>query len=198
MRLPAGAVPPARTALTVVLALAVVVMAGCSAGSAPRASRPASATRSPVTVSPSTGGTSVSSPTACPRVPRTVFGSTVTAARIDLSAGVLKCGYRAVHAARRACTAATVVIDTAPQALWTFRRWTVETGQNAMWTNNPALSPRPVGGIGIEGEWVPATTTFETASATTWVAVFLDCPSGAVGALRLGKSLARIGLAAAP
>lgn len=187
-----------------VLAAAVVgiaATAGCSAGAGPHAasSRPAG-TSTPGTVTtsvPSQGGTSASSPTTCPRVPPTTFGVPAEAARIDLSAGVLKCGYRVERAVPRACTAATVVIDTAPQALWTFRRWTVETGQNAMWTNTPALSPRPVGGIGIEGEWVPGTQTFETASATTWVAVFLDCPSGAKGALPLGKSLARMGLAAA-
>jgi hypothetical protein len=110
---------------------------------------------------------------------------------------LITCGYRLRRTTPAACSRASVIINTQPQAFKAFDRWTVETGQNSMWTHNPALNPVPVSGIGVLAEWVPGTATFETATARTWVAVFLTCPEHAVGALTLGKALGRAGLAAA-
>ena len=51
-------------------------------------------------------------------------------------------------------------------------------------------------GIGIEAEWAPAILNLGTASATTWVSVFLTCPTPSnARILALAEALARIGLA---
>ncbi len=183
----------AAVAVTIVVT-ATVVLAACSTatGRAGRSAGPAASEAPSVTSAPAPGA-----PARCPRAPRAAFAGTASGIRIERSAGLLKCRYRPAKVLPHTCAAATVVIDTAPQVFRTFQRWTVETGQNAMWTDNPALNPRPVPGVGIEAEWVPATRTFATATRSSWVTVFLDCPAGASGARALAESLARMGLAAA-
>jgi hypothetical protein len=129
-------------------------------------------------------------------------GAAVTAPRTQRSSGLLRCSYAARRSAAGPagnpaasnCSGATVVINTESQAFTDFQRWTVETGQNAMWAHNTALNPRPVKGIGVEAEWVPERTTFETASLAAWVAVFLTCPARHPGARALGAALGRVAL----
>jgi hypothetical protein len=139
----------------------------------------------------------VPAPTSCPPALRTAFVGTdphgKIAVRTQASPYLIVCTYTDPAAAT--CTKARVSINTGPNALQDFNRWTVETGQNAMWTNRSSLNPQPVAGIGILAEWVPATLTFETASSNTWVAIVLTCPKHSSADLRLGMALGRAGLA---
>ena len=112
------------------------------------------------------------------------------------SDGLLQCTFAASRPSRMACSKALIIIDTQPQAFKAFDRWAVEAGQNAMWTHEPSLNPTPVGGIGILAEWVPGSHTFETSTATTWVAIFLTCRAHSAAGLPLAKSIARAALSA--
>jgi hypothetical protein len=133
-------------------------------------------------------------------------GAAVVSLRAQRASDLLRCTYsakqiRSGDAAARGsaasnCTGAIIVINTESLAFTDFQRWTVETGQNSMWTHDPALNPRPVKGIGVEAEWVPEQRTFETASFSAWIAVFLTCPTRPSGAGALGAALGRAGLAA--
>lgn len=186
-----------------------VLLAGCSShAEGPRNSAPSvSVTASGATSRPPARSVV---PDQCPTVLRGLISHATGAAAVSLhtqrSSDLLRCTYVAKQlprgdatargSATSNCTGATVVIDTASLAFTDFQRWTVETGQNSMWTHDAALNPSPVKGIGIEAEWVPERTTFETASFTAWIAVFLTCPMRHPGARALGAALGRAGLAA--
>jgi hypothetical protein len=136
-----------------------------------------------------------SCPTALPAIVAQADKSGTTTATSRRSAHLLICTYQDAHPAAAVCAKIEVEINTDPQAFTAFQRWTVETGQNSMWGHNPALNPRPVGHIGVEAEWVPATQTFETATMNTWVAVFLSCPLRTPQDKSLGAALGKAGLA---
>jgi hypothetical protein len=147
-------------------------------------------------------GTVVPGPSSCP----TTFAATLSSAAhglgytLDpqLSWHLLSCAYRAVQAPPPGdCKAAKIIVNTEPQAFKAFDRWNVETGQNAMWTNNPALQPTPIAGIGIEAEWAPALLELGTGNDTAWVSVILSCPANTPPVLELAKQLAVQGLEAA-
>jgi hypothetical protein len=191
----------------VVVIAAIGVLAGCASSSDPSPTAP---TTSPATSPTSLGevdgipipGPEVSvaipvilAPTSCPStLPALLPGSYSVTSRH--SSYLLICTYQNRHPVASACTKAEVEINTDPQAFKAFQRWTVETGQNSMWSHNPALNPRPVNGIGVEAEWVPATQTFEASTMNTWVAVFLRCPIRTPRDKPLAAALGRAGLAA--
>lgn len=188
----------------IVVVAAVALLAGCASTS--HGSHPASAGLGEVDGIPipgpqiTTAAPVILAPTSCPSalpaiLSRANKGGTPTV-HVKRTPHLITCTYTATPTARRGCTKAEVEINTDPQAFRTFQRWTVETGQNAMWSSQPALDPRPVMGIGIEAEWVPATLTFETATMNTWVAVFLTCPVRSAQDRRLGAAMGKVGLAA--
>jgi hypothetical protein len=113
----------------------------------------------------------------------------------ERSDGEITCDYSDLRAVSGGCTKLRVIVNTEPDAYQAFYRWTVEVGQNSMWSSNPANAPQPISGIGVLAEWVPGVLTFETGSASTWVSIFLTCPVKAAGDLTLSKALARAGLA---
>ena len=152
----------------------------------------------PVYVTPA--GTVVPGPSTCP----SGFAATLSAeaagtsftASSQQTAHLITCTYQAAAAPPSSCSRALILINTEPQAFVAFNRWNVETGQNSMWTNNPALRPTPVPGIGIEAEWVPALLELGAGNDTTWVSVTLTCPGNSAGVLELAEQLATQGLAA--
>lgn len=139
-------------------------------------------------------------PAACPASLRTAFASAQRGRPVTTSTrrdpNLLLCGYRAAAASATACRAATVSINTEPQAFQAFNRWSVETGQNASWGHDPSLAPQPVSGVGLLAEWVPKTHTLGTASVNTWVMVSLTCAASMPQPPSLALDLGRAGLAA--
>jgi hypothetical protein len=193
-----------RRAVFVITAIAV--LAGCASSSAPSTAPSASSTSlGEVDGIPIPGPTTsiavpvILAPTTCPSTAPAILSSAGKIGASSLttkhSSHLLICTYTNVHPAAPACTKVEVEINTNPQAFQAFSRWAVETGQNSMWTSTPALNPRPVSGIGIEAEWVPAVLTFETATMNTWVAVFLSCPTRAPLDKPLAAALGKAGLA---
>jgi hypothetical protein len=152
----------------------------------------------PVYVTPP--GTVVPGPTTCP----TSFAATLSTAaggagyavKTQLTAHLLTCTYSSASGPTGGCTQALILVNTEPQAFKAFDRWNVETGQNSMWTGNPALQPTPIMGIGTEAEWVPALLELGTGNDTTWVSVTLTCAGGNTPpVLALAEKLAVAGLA---
>lgn len=193
--------------VVVLAAVCAVILASCS--SSPTHSAALSPTDNPsvvdgITIPPiyvTPPGTVVPGPTTCP----SSFGATLSSAAngtpyavtTKLTAYLLTCTYQAAAAPAGGCAQALILVNTEPQAFKAFDRWNVETGQNSMWTGNPALQPTPIMGIGIEAEWVPALLELGTGNDTTWVSVTLTCAAGNTPAvLDLAKQLAIAGLAA--
>lgn len=185
--------------------IAIALLVGCSSNS----HRPAhtATTRSDVVDGipiPGPATTSavpvIAAPTSCPAALRVILSRADSHGSITVrsrgSTHELTCSYQDRAADPSACTRVTSIINTEPQAFTAFQRWTVETGQNSMWSNQPALNPVPVSGIGVEAEWVPGNLTFETATMNTWVAIFLTCPTRGAARLHLATALARAALAA--
>ncbi|MCW2550161.1 MAG: hypothetical protein JWN96_4621 [Mycobacterium sp.] len=176
--------------------LAVVLLCACSA------SHPRSSGSPPSTAAPSVAASSLSSvasPTInCPEQLRATFAQVASrnpvTVHADVASGFTKCDYRTGVASPVACTAASVTINTAPQAFKNFNRWAVETTQNAGAGPGPGLAPEQINGIGVLADWVPATQLFETATETRWIAVQLTCAPGERKALLLAEALARAGL----
>lgn len=179
--------------LIVVLLIAVAALSACSSGS-PQAARSTDGVVDGITIPPpyvKPAGTVVPGPTSCPSDFATILGSGY--AQTSQSAShLLTCTYQGSGAP---CTKAVVIVNTEPQAYMAFDRWNVETGQNSMWTSNPALRPTPIAGIGIEAEWVPALLELGTGNDTTWVSVTLTGGGDTPEVLALAESLARAGLA---
>lgn len=196
-----------RAALAIIAALSTMtVLASCGASvHQPSVTATPSANPSvvdgitvpPVYVTPA--DTVVPGPMTCP----VDFAATLASANAGatftltsaLTAHLLTCGYQAATAPAGDCTAANILVNTEPQAYKAFDRWNVETGQNSMWTGDPALRPTPVYGIGIEAEWVPALLELGTGNDTTWVSVTLTCPPGRPSVQQLAEQLAVEGLA---
>lgn len=132
------------------------------------------------TPAPTTAIPAVPAPTTCPAglratvAQRNPHGSIVL--ETSRSKYLLNCTYDDKGAGKQGCPRVSVSINTEPSAFTAFNRWTVETGQNAMWSHDPARNPIPVAGVGLLAEWVPKTLTFATATANTWVSVVLSCP----------------------
>jgi hypothetical protein len=176
--------------------LAIVLIAGCSTShshpihpSVPQA--PSSAA--------SSAASAASLTIACTDQLAAPFVAAVTpgpvTSKAEVSPGYTRCDYQTASASAQACTAATVSIDTAPQAFTAFNRWVVETTQNA--GGGPAgHAPELIHGIGVLADWVPVTQLFETGTETRWVTVQLTCPAGDPNALALGEALARAALGA--
>ena len=120
-------------------------------------------------------------------------GSKPTLVRADVAVDYTKCDYRAA-AGTTGCPVASVTINTEPQAFADFNRWVVETVQNAGGVAGAGLAPQEVDGIGVLADWVPDKLTFETATETRWIAVYLTCPSPGPGDLPLAEALARAAL----
>jgi hypothetical protein len=187
-----------------VVVVSLAVLAGCSSASDPSSKDsaglgevdgipiPGPQTSSAIPV--------IEAPTSCPTTLLAIWSASgvgaTSAVQSKRSPHLLTCTYSDAAGHRGACAKAAVLINTDPQAFKTFQRWTVETGQNAMWTHTPSQNPRPVRGIGIEAEWVPASRTFETATMDTWVAVFLTCPVRTARDRPLAIALGKAGLAA--
>jgi hypothetical protein len=196
-------------ALTVAVAATVcaVVLVSCSSGATHSATPPTPTTNPsvvdgitipPVYVTPP--GTVVPGPTTCPSsfaaTLSTAAGGASYAVTTQLTSHLVTCTYVAATVPAGRCAQALILVNTEPQAFKAFDRWNVETGQNSMWTGNPALQPTPIMGIGTEAEWVPALLELGTGNDTTWVSVTLTCASGNTPpVLELAKQLAIAGLA---
>jgi hypothetical protein len=166
--------------------LALALIASCST------SRQPNPTSSPAT--------SLTSPTIkCSEQLRKTFaeasGSAPLTVEADVSAGYTTCDYKTAATPAASCTAATVSINTAPQAFTDFNRWVVETTQNAG-SGPVGHAPEQINGIGLLADWVPATLLFETATQTRWIAVQLTCMSPAPKDLALATDLAQAALSA--
>jgi hypothetical protein len=200
----------ARPLLVIVVAVVcAVVLASCSssrthAASASPSDNPSvvdGITIPPVYVTPP--GTVVPGPTTCPASFAAALagaaGGAPYAVTTKLTSHLLTCTYQAAAVPpvpAGSCAQALILVNTEPQAFKAFDRWNVETGQNSMWTGNPALQPTPIMGIGIEAEWVPALLELGTGNDTTWVSVTLTCAGGNTPpVLELAKQLAIAGLA---
>jgi hypothetical protein len=186
-----------RTVLAVLSLAAAAVASGCSSDGEPASS--ASNVVDGITIPPPYSpppATVVPGPSSCP----TSFRATLEAnggrytIKTDRATHLLTCSYRSAHASA-GCSAATVTVNTEPQAFRAFDRWNVETGQNSMWGHDPKLAPVPISGIGIEAEWVPRLHELGAANATTWVSVVLVCSADESSAVTLAKALAKRGLA---
>ena len=136
----------------------------------------------------------------CPASPRDAFPAGGAAGAVtvqaDVSVGFTTCNYGSAAASPGVCSAATLTIDTNPQAFKDFQRWVVETGQNALVGVGDSLAPHQIDGIGVEADWVPGTLMFETATASRWIAIRLMCSATAPRDLALAEALARAALAA--
>lgn len=194
--------------LTIPALAALAILTACSSnGSSSAASRTAAVPSNSdvvdgITIPPpyvAPAGTVVPGPNICPAD----FATTLDAAArggtfamtSERSAHLITCQYENRQAAHRNCSKSTIRINTEPQAFVAFNRWTVETGQNSMWSHNPKLRPTPVAGIGVEAEWVPALLELGAGNPTTWVSVILNCPGSTPSVLALAKMLAKEGLA---
>jgi hypothetical protein len=113
--------------------------------------------------------------------------------RADVAVDYTKCDYR-LAAGTSGCPIASVTINTEPHAFADFNRWVVETVQNAGGVAGAGLAPHEVDGIGVLADWVPDKLTFETATETRWIAVYLTCPSAGPRDLSLAEALARAAL----
>lgn len=200
-------VRPVVVAFTVIVALAAAGCAGPASSDSAHSSVNSSSSDGPsvvdgITIPPiyvTPRGTVVPGPDRCP----SSFGPTLSQAAAGagytltttLTAHLITCTYVSASAPAGACSGAKILVNTEPQAFKAFYRWNVETGQNSMWTNNPALRPTPVAGIGIEAEWAPALLELGTGNDTTWVSVILTCPGDSPAVLSLAEELAKQGLA---
>lgn len=186
--------------------LAATLVAACSSSGSPSAADSSGPsvvdgiTVPPIYVPPA--GTVVPGPTSCPAEFAAILRSAADGVEYRLASQrdshLLSCRYQAAPGAHRpggACSGATIMVNTEPQAFAAFDRWNVETGQNSMWSNNPKLRPTPISGVGTLAEWVPALLELGTANDTTWVSVTLACPANTPPVLALAKQLATAGLA---
>jgi hypothetical protein len=190
--------------------VSIAAVAGCASGDSARSSARGSSTNAtdnpsvvdgitipPIYVTPK--GTVVPGPDSCPPGFSTTLSQAAAGADYPLTttrtANLITCTYTSTNAAIGDCSGAKILINTEPQAFKAFDRWNVETGQNSMWTNNPALRPTPIDGIGIEAEWAPALLELGTGNDTTWVSVIMTCPGNTPAVLALAEALAKQGLA---
>ena len=113
----------------------------------------------------SSSGPSPSQPTQLPaiRCPASLHdafargaASSAITVQADVSSGFSSCAYGSAAGKAKACSAASVTIDTNPQAFKDFQRWVVETGQNAGAGPGEDLAPEAIIGIGVEADWVLA------------------------------------------
>jgi hypothetical protein len=184
-----------RRVLLVGLAVAGV-LTGCSSSGTPKGQ--AQPTRQAQPTSQAQPTVSALPSVACPPSLRGVLarGGAAVSVQADVTAGLTTCGYRTAGG-KRACTAATVTINTNPQPFKDFQRWVVESAQNDTTAHRgDGYLPHAIDGIGIEADWVPAALDFETATNARWVAVRLTCPNSGRQTLSLAEDLARAGLAA--
>jgi hypothetical protein len=189
-----------RLRLSSIPCLAVALIAACSSSTTgPQPTGSAGQTRSGA--ASSSPPSEVSETIACTDQLAAPFAASVKPGSVtfktEVAPGYTRCDYQSGSASSGACTAASVSIDTAPQAFTDFDRWVVETTQNA--GSGPAgHAPEQVNGIGLLADWVPATQLFETGTETRWIAVQLTCPAADAKALGLAEALARSALSAGP
>ena len=184
--------------------VALAMLTACSSSTHPASNSPPRnlSVVDGITVPPgyvTPAGTVVPGPMSCPADFATTLSAAAAGAAFtlttQLTSHLLTCGYQAAAVPPGDCRQANILVNTEPQAYKAFDRWNVETGQNSMWTNNPALQPTPISGIGIEAEWAPALLELGTGNDTTWVSVILTCPANTPPVLALAKQLAIEGLA---
>jgi hypothetical protein len=186
--------------LTTLVVTSSLTLTACAATSASKQSRHAAPTANSIPIPPvheAPAATVVPGPTTCPasfeKTLRTASDGAPFTLTSQRTSHLITCAYHASAHSRTdtaSCTQTKILINTEPQAFTAFNRWTVETGQNSIWSGTPALAPRPVPGIGIEAEWVPASLELGTGDATTWASVILTCPANAQAVRVLAEKLA--------
>lgn len=178
---------------TISLCLVVGLLGACSSSHASRSAR-----SSPPSSVVSGATPALSSPTIeCAAAFDALFAQAAGTKNVtfesQVTSGYTRCDYKAVATTGAGCSAATVSVDTAPQAFKDFNRWVVETTQNAG-GGPPGHAPEQINRIGVLADWVPATQLFETGTEDHWITVQLSCKSSDAQALQLAEALAKAAL----
>ena len=132
----------------------------------------------------------------CPARARAIFHAAAggdVRVTVQPESGLTTCGYRAVASARRTpCTAASLRINTASQALVDFHRYVDEAVQNSSVPGQKGLAPKQVTApeLGPEVDWVSARHMLDTAVPGRWLTVTVQCAAGNARSLALARRLA--------